>query len=168
MNTLIAKNTAIYSLIIGAVLAVIGSFNFMIGLVTFALGLLCAPAVIIYMKKRAQIGFLDNQQAAALGAISGFCATVSFFIVFTPMTLIFLKLAPLINKLIPFINPYHYSYGIQYIIRFDALWLFFVIIIMIGIVAALTNSATAMSTIFLISQFEKRPDDIEEIDIHIE
>ena len=39
---------------------------------------------------------------------------------------------------------------------------------MIGIVSALTNATTAMGTIFALSQFEKKPEDIEEIDINIE
>lgn len=168
MNSLIAKQAAIYSLILGAILAIFGSFNFLIGLVTFALALFCAPAVILYLKKTNKIGFLENQQAAALGGLCGFCSTISFFIVFTPLTLIFLKLAPLVNKVLPFIGGYHYAYGLQYLVRFDSLWLFFIIIIMLAIVCALTNSTTAMGAVFLLAQFEKRPDDIEEIDINIE
>ena len=168
MNTIIGKKAAIYSLILGAALAILGSFNFLIGLIVFIMGLLCAQIILIYMKKTDQIGFLDNQQAATLGAICGFCSTISYFIIFTPLTLIFLKLAPLVNKLIPFVSSYHYAYGLQYLVRFDALWLFAVIIIMIGIVSALTNATTAMGAIFALSQFEKKPEDIEEIDINIE
>ena len=168
MNTIIAKQAVFYSLILGAILALLGSFNFLIGFAAFLLALLCAPAVIVYMKKINKLGFLESQQAAALGVLCGFCATISFFIILTPLTLIFSFLAPLINKILPFVNPYHYAYGIQYFIRFDSLWLFFIIIIMIAGICALTNATTAMGTIFLLSQFEKKPDDIEEIDIHIE
>ena len=69
MNTLIAKQAVLYSLIFGAVLALFGSFNFLIGLVAFILALLCAPAVILFMKKTNKIGFLESQQAAALGGL---------------------------------------------------------------------------------------------------
>ena len=82
MNTLIAKQAVLYSLIFGAVLALFGSFNFLIGLVAFILALLCAPAVILFMKKTNKIGFLESQQAATLGGLCGFCATISFFLIF--------------------------------------------------------------------------------------
>lgn len=168
MNTLITKQAVLYSLIFGAALALFGSFNFLIGLVAFILALLCAPAVILFMKKTNKIGFLESQQAATLGGLCGFCATISFFLIFTPMTLIFTKFAPLVNKILPFISGYHYAYGLQYIVTFDSLWLFFIIVIMIAGVGALTNSTTAMGTVFLLAQFEQKPKDIEEIDIHIE
>ncbi len=157
MNTLIAKKAAIYAFILGAILALVGIIGFLIGLVAFALGLLCAPAIIFFMKAKNEIGFLENQQGAALGAMVGFCSTVAYFAIFTPLVLI-------IHAFIPS----YYSYGIPYIVNFDTFWLFLVIVVTIGILVALTNATTGMGAIFLLSQFEKKPDDIEEIDIHIE
>ena len=157
MNILIAKKAVIYSLILGAILALFGIIGFLIGLVAFALGLLCAPAVIFFMKSRNEIGFLDNQQGAALGAMVGFCSTVAYFAIFTPLVL-----------LIHAIKPSYYSYGLPYIVSFDTFWLFLVIVVTIGILCALTNATTGMGAIFLLSQFDKKPDDIEEIYINIE
>ncbi len=157
MNTLIAKKAAIYALILGAILALVGIVGFLIGLVAFALGLLCAPAVMFFMKARNEIGFLENQQGAALGAMIGFCSAVAYFAIFTPLVLI-----------IHLIMPSYYSYGLPYIVSFDTFWLFLVIVITIGILTALTNATTGMGAVFLLSQFDKKPDDIEEIDIHIE
>ena len=157
MNTLIAKKAAIYALILGAILALAGTIGFLIGLVAFALGLLCAPLVIFFMKSKNEIGFLDNQQGAAMGALCGFCSTVSYFAIFTPLVLI-------IHKIIPS----YYSYGLPYIVSFGTFWLFLVIVVTIGILIALTNATTGMGAVFLLSQFDKKPDDIEEIDINIE
>ena len=168
MNTLIAKKATVYSLIIGAILALFGSFNFLMGLVSFALAVFVAPVVIFILQKRNEIGFLDNQQGAAIGALSGFFATVSFFIIFTPITLFLNWLAPIIGSKIKFISTYHYSYGLTSLIRPDTLWVFGLIVIVIGILIALTNSATGMGSTFLLSQFNKKPEDLEEIDIKIE
>lgn len=157
MNILIAKKATMYAAVVGVILGITGIIGPLIGLVAFALGLLCAPLVIFFMKYRNEIGFLESQQGAALGALVGFCSTVAFFIVFSPLVLI-----------IHAIRPSYYSYGIPYVVGFDTLWLFFVIIITIGILAALTNATTGMGAAFVLSQFDKKPDDIEEIDINIE
>ena len=157
MNTLIVKKAAFYALILGAALAIVGIINFLIGLVAFTLGLLCAPAVIFFMKSRNEIGFLESQQGAALGAMIGFCSTIAYFAIFTPLVL-----------LIHAIKSSYYSYGLPYIVSFDTFWLFLVIVVTIGILVALTNATSGMGAIFLLSQFDKKPDDIEEIDINIE
>lgn len=157
MNILIVKKAAFYSIITGVVLALVGTVSFFAGLVFFALGLLSAPAVIFFMKSKNEIGFLENEQGAALGAVIGFFAALAFFVIFTPAVLI-----------IHAIKPSYYSYGLPYMVTFDTFWLFIVIVVTIGILCALTNATTGMGAIFLLSQFEKKPDDIEEIDINIE
>ncbi len=157
MNILIAKKAAIYSLILGAVLAVFGLLGFLIGLVAFVLSLLAAPSVILALKLRNEIGFLDNQQGALLGAMCGATATLAFFALFSPLVLIIHK-----------INEGYYSYGLPYLFTFDSLWLLIVIIIMIALLLALTNATTGMGAVFAISQFEKKPEDLEQIDISIE
>lgn len=157
MNILIAKKAAIYSLILGAILALFGMFNFLIGLVAFVFAVFVAPIVLFVMQKRNEIGFLDNQQGAAFGALAGFVSTVGFFVVFTPITLILSKI---------FTN--HYSYGLSALVRFDTFWLFIIIVIMIAALLALTNATSGMGSVFLLSQFNKKPEDLEEIDIKIE
>lgn len=168
MNLLILKKAILYSLILGIIFAFFGSFNSLIGLVALALGIFCAPCVIFFMKFRKEIGFLDNQQGAVLGVASGFFATISFFLVFTPLTIMLSNLTPVISKKIKFIGSYHYSYGLPYLITPDSFWLFVVIVIAIAALVALTNSTTGMGATFILAQIEKKPENIDEIDINIE
>ena len=103
------------------------------------------------------IGIIDNEQGAILGAIIGFCSTVGFFAIFCPMVCI-----------IKLIIKTYYTYMIPDMIK-DAFWLLILIVFVVAFIFAATNSASAMGTTFLYSQFEKTPKGIEEqVDIKIE
>lgn len=158
MNQLIAKKTAIFALKLGAAIGIISIFPFFIGLALFILSFFSSTIVMLYMKKdEKHIAYLTNEQGAIMGGIVGFFATMGFFVTFAPLVCI-LRL----------IFKTYYAYMIPDMLR-DALWLFFVLVFMVGLIFALTNSATGMGTTWILSHIEKEPENIDaRLDIKIE
>ncbi len=159
MNQLIVKRASIFSLILGAILGLIALFPSIIGFALFIVGFLASIIVILYMKKNEKhLGIIDNEQGAILGGIIGFFTGVGFFASFSPMVCIL--------RLI--FKEKYYSYAIPDIVT-EAFWLFVIIVIMVSVIFALTNSATGMATAFMLNKIEEKPKDYDApLDIKIE
>ena len=159
MNQLIVKRASIFSLILGAILGLIALFPSIIGFALFIVGFLASIIVILYMKKNEKhLGIIDNEQGAILGGIIGFFTGVGFFFFFSPMVCIL--------RLI--FKEKYYSYAIPDIVT-EAFWLFVIIVIMVSVIFALTNSATGMATAFMLNKIEEKPKDYDApLDIKIE
>lgn len=158
MNQLIAKRTALFALILGAIIGLISLFPFFIGFCLFILSFFSSTIIMLYMKKdEKHIAYLTNEQGAIMGGIVGFFATIGFFVTFSPMVCI-LKL----------IFKSYYAYMIPDMLK-DAMWLFFALVFMVGVIFALINSATGMGTTWILSHIEKEPENIDaRLDIKIE
>ena len=158
MNQVIAKKTAIFAIILGAIIGIISLFPFFIGFSLFILSFFSSTIVMLYMKKdEKHIAYLTNEQGAIMGGIIGFFATIGFFLTFSPMVCI-LKM----------IFKAYYSYMIPDMLK-DAIWLFVVLVFMVGVIFALTNSATGMGTTWILSHIEKEPENLDaRLDIKIE
>ena len=159
MNQVVVKRAAIFSLILGAILGLIALFPSVIGFSLFAVSFLAAIIVILYMKKNEKhLGIIDNEQGAILGGIIGFFNGVGFFAAFSPMVCIL--------RLI--FKEKYYSYAIPDIIT-EAFWLFVVIVLMVSIIFALTNSAVGMGVAFMLNKIEDKPENYDApLDIKIE
>ncbi len=158
MNVLILKRATILAAFLGAIVAVVGLIPFFIIYVVLFLSFFASPAVLIFMKKKFLLGVLDMQQSALLGSAIGFACSVGFFVVFVPAIC-----------LIHLIFKNYYSYGIQYFVQFQALWLFIIILAMLAAILALTNSVSAMAVNYVYSQIEKVPEDAKmPVDITID
>ena len=159
MNQVVVKRAAIFSLILGAILGLIALFPSVIGFSLFAVSFLAAIIVILYMKKNEKhLGIIDNEQGAILGGIIGFFSGVGFFAAFSPMVCIL--------RLI--FKERYYSYAIPDIIT-EAFWLFVVIVLMVSIIFALTNSAVGMGVAFMLNKIEDKPENYDAtLDIKIE
>lgn len=158
MNQLIAKRTAFFALIFGAIIGLVSLFPFFIGFCLFILSFFSSTLVMLYMKKdQKHVAYLTNEQGAIMGGLIGFFATVGFFITFSPMVCI-LKL----------IFKKYYAYMIPDMLH-DAMWLFFVLVFMISVIFALINSATGMGTTWVLNHIEKEPENLDaRLDIKIE
>lgn len=88
----------------------------------FALIVLSAPIILVYMKKLDMIGILDIRQGAMYGAIIGFISFVAFSVSFVPLATI-----------IGFIYKGSYYLGVSLLFRTG----FFVLIMMVFFVALL-------------------------------
>ena len=159
MNQIVVKSAAIFSLILGAALGLLALFPSVIGFSLFIVAFLSSAIVILYMKKNEKhLGIINNEQGAILGGIIGFFSGVGFFASFSPMVCILRMI----------FKEKYYSYAIPDIIS-DAFWLFVVIIVMVSIIFALTNSATGMATAFMLGKIEEKPQDYDApLDIKIE
>ena len=146
MNELIAKKALFFSLLFGAMAGLISLFPVFIGFCLSVLMLFAAPIVILYMKKdKKHLGIIDNQQGAVLGAIIGFFSMIGFFVTFAPMVCI-----------IHLIYKKYYAYAIPDMIQTGA-WLFFVLVFIVALVFAMTNSVSGMGCAFVLNYFEKKP-----------
>lgn len=164
MNLLILKRASILSAILGAIVAAIGIIPFFVGYIFFlVLPFLAAPIVIIYMKKHNQIGRLDMEKSAFLGAIIGLFTSSAFFVVLIPAVLILRFLGNITHLW------NYYAYGLDTLITFQTLWLFVIIAVMVVGILALTNSVSAMGTYYIFNQIEKLPEGADEpIDIVVD
>lgn len=158
MNQVIAKKTAIFALILGAIIGLICLLPFFIGFGLFVLSLFSSTIVMLYMKKNEKhIAYLTNQQGAIMGGLIGFFATIGFFLSFSPMVCI-LRL----------IIKTYYSYMIPDMLA-DALWLFVILVFMVALIFALINATTGMGTVWILNQIEKTPENLDaRLDIKIE
>lgn len=158
MNQLIAKRTAIFSLILGALVGLVSLLPFLIGISLFLLAFFSSVAVMLYMKKdEKHISYLTNEQGAIMGGLIGFFSTIGFFLTFSPMVCI-----------LHLIFRSYYSYMIPDMLK-DALWLFVVVVVMVSAIFALTNSATGMGLCWILSHIEKEPENLDaRLDIKIE
>lgn len=158
MNQLVVKRTIIFSLILGAILGILGLLPFLIGYSLFVLLFFSSVIVILYMKKNDRyLGIIDTQQGAILGAIIGFFSSIGFFTSFSPMVCI-----------IKLIYKNYYSYAIPDAFSMG-LWLFLTIVLMVAIIFSMINSVSAMGLAFILTYFEKKPPNTDTLlDIKIE
>ncbi len=158
MNEIVAKRACIFSLILGAIIGLISLIPQAIGAMLFVLSFLSSAIVIFYMKKNEKhLGFLTNEQGAILGGLIGFFSGAGFFASFCPMVCI-----------LHLIFKGYYSYAIPYMLN-DAMWLFFVVVLMVCFIFALTNAASGMGIAYVLNYFEKKPDNHDApLDIKIE
>ena len=62
----------------------------------------------------------------------------------------------------------YYSYAIPDVMQ-NAIWLFFIIVFMVGIIFALINSVSAMGLIWILNHIQKEPENLDaRLDIKIE
>ena len=88
INQLLLKQMGMLSSVLGLVLGVITIIPFICNFSFFALIVLSAPIILVYMKKLDMIGILDIRQGAMYGAIIGFISFVAFSVSFVPLATI--------------------------------------------------------------------------------
>ena len=143
------------SSVLGLVLGVITIIPFICNFSFFALIVLSAPIILVYMKKLDMIGILDIRQGAMYGAIIGFISFVAFSVSFVPLATI-----------IGFIYKGSYYLGVSLLFRTG----FFVLIMMVffvALLAALMNAFSGLVTIYVYNQLEQKPEE-SKTDINIE
>ena len=146
LKELLFKQMSILSGLLGLVLGVLTIIPFICNFSFFALFVMAAPIIMIYMKKMQMMGILDIRQGAMYGAIIGFVSFLGFSISFVPLATI-----------IGFIYKGSYYLGVSLLFRSG----FFVLIMMIFFVAllsALMNSFSGLVTMYIYNQIEAKPE----------
>ena len=155
IKQLLLKQMGMLSSVLGLVLGVITIIPFICNFSFFALIVLSAPIILVYMKKLDMIGILDIRQGAMYGAIIGFISFVAFSVSFVPLATI-----------IGFIYKGSYYLGVSLLFRTG----FFVLIMMVffvALLAALINAFSGLVTIYVYNQLEQKPEE-SKTDINIE
>lgn len=155
IKQLLLKQMGMLSSVLGLVLGVITIIPFICNFSFFALIVLAAPIILVYMKKLDMIGILDIRQGAMYGAIIGFISFVAFSVSFVPLATI-----------IGFIYKGSYYLGVSLLFRTG----FFVLIMMVffvALLAALMNAFSGLITIYVYNQLEQKPEE-SKTDINIE
>lgn len=155
IKQLLLKQMGMLSSVLGLVLGVITIIPFICNFSFFALIVLSAPIILVYMKKLDMIGILDIRQGAMYGAIIGFISFVAFSVSFVPLATI-----------IGFIYKGSYYLGVSLLFRTG----FFVLIMMVffvALLAALMNCFSGLVTIYVYNQLEQKPEE-SKTDINIE
>lgn len=158
MNQIILKKAVIFSFLLGAVIGIASILPFMIGFNLFILSFCSSVIILLYMRNNEKhLSYLTNEQGAIMGGVIGFFTTIGFFATFTPLVFI-----------IHLIFKNYYAYMIPDLLT-SALWLFFVLVFMVGIIFALTNSATGMGVVYFLGKMQPTPDNLDaRLDIKIE
>ena len=155
IKQLLLKQMGMLSSVLGLVLGVITIIPFICNFSFFALIVLSAPIILVYMKKLDMIGILDIRQGAMYGAIIGFISFVAFSVSFVPLATI-----------IGFIYKGSYYLGVSLLFRTG----FFVLIMMVffvALLAALMNAFSGLVTIYVYNQLEQKPEE-SKTDINIQ
>ncbi len=154
IKKLLLKQMAMLSSVLGLILGVLTIIPFVSNISFFALFVLAAPIVLVYMKKLEMIGILDIRQGAMYGAIIGFISFVAFSVSFVPLATI-----------IGFIYKGSYYLGVSLLFRSG----FFVLIMMVffvAILSALMNAFSGLVTMYIYNQIEPKPEESKtDIDI---
>ena len=132
------KKITIYSLIIGAVLGLTALIPFFQILSVLIMAVISSIIVNIYMCKKGQIGQLTIKGAGIIGAYTGIVSLTGFLIIYLPMAAI---LGAIVELILP--NSIYFS-GIKFL--FQIWWL---ILLMGGLVTALFNSFALISYIYI-------------------
>ncbi len=147
MNILLLKQISILSLIVGAVLGVISLIPY-IAILSFLLCVFAAgSAILIYMKHLELVGELDIKLWTIYGSISGFVTFLGFCITFVPLA-----------TLIGIIIKTSYYLGVSIIFKMS-LPILILIVIFVGLIAALMNGFGAMTTSYLIELYKSQNTD---------
>ena len=147
IKKILLKQMAILSGVGGLFLGILTIIPFICNFSFFALIVLTAPAILIYMKKLDMIGILDIKQGALYGAIIGFVSFLAFSVSFVPLATI-----------IGFIYKGSFYLGVSLLFRSG----FFVLIMMVffvAILAALMNAFSGLVTIYIYNQIEQKPEE---------
>ena len=116
--------------IITGVIALIPPFIFYSLLILF---LFASIAVVLYYRRIEKFELTDSKDTALKGGIIGFISFLSYIAVFVPCVLV-----------LSFIFKGYYNYGLPYFLSLQAFWLFILILVVVGIICAVTNGVTLM------------------------
>lgn len=149
MNKTLIQQIIILSLIFGVILGILTPIPY-VGMVALILILLfAAPAIMVYMIMDGKFDLTSVVDSIVFGALSGFCANLTFSSIFVFITWILavgFKITP--------------NLFLSAMITNSPAWLLITFIIFIGVLCATTNAFTGLATHYIIDfirdMYEKR------------
>lgn len=147
MNELLLKRIAFLSLILGVVMGVITVIPFISSLSFLALMVLASVIVIIYMKKKNFIGYIDPKEGSIFGAIIGFISFIGFCLSFLPLA-----------SIIGLIYKGSFYIGVSLIVR-AGLFVIILMVLFVAMLSALINAFSGLVTAYIYTQIEPKPEE---------
>lgn len=155
IKEILFKQTAVLSGLLGLVLGVLTVIPFICNLSFFALFILAAPIIMVYMKRMQMMGILDIKQGAMYGAVIGFLSFIGFSISFIPLA-----------GIIGLIYKGSFYLGISLLLR-SGFFVMITLIFFVALLSAIMNSFSGLVTMYLYSQLETKPEE-SQTDIEIQ
>ncbi len=155
IKELLFKQMSILSGLLGLVLGVLTVIPFICNLSFFALFILAAPIIMVYMKKMQMMGILDIKQGAMYGAIIGFISFLGFSISFIPLAAI-----------IGLIYKGSFYLGVSLLLR-SGFFVLITLVFFVALLSAMMNSVSGLVTMYIYNQIEPQPEE-SQTDIEIQ
>ncbi len=146
-NKIFLKRLSILSGVMGLILGIITIIPFICNFSFFALILLSAPILFIYLKKLSLLGYVEPKQGAIYGAIIGFISFIGFSISFVPLATI-----------IGFIYKGSFYLGVSLLFR-SGIFVTIMMVLFVAILAALMNAFSGLVTMYIYNQIETKPEE---------
>ena len=131
--------------IMGLILGVLTIIPFICNFTFFAIMILAAPIMYIYMKKLNLLGYLEPKQGAIYGAIIGFISFLGFSVSFVPLATI-----------IGFLYKGSFYLGVSLLFR-SGIFVTIMMVLFVSILSALMNAFSGMITVYIYNQLEPKP-----------
>lgn len=147
MNELLMKRIAFLSAILGLIAGVITVIPFISSLSFLALMVFAAVIVIIYMKKKNFIGYIEPKEGSIYGAIIGFISFIGFCVSFLPLATI-----------IGLIYKGSFYLGISLIVR-SGIFVIILMVLFVAMLSALINAFSGLVTAYIYTQIEEKPEE---------
>jgi hypothetical protein len=141
-NKVFLKSLIILSSILGLVLGLVTIVPFVCNFSFFALMVLSAPLLLIYIKKIGQLGTVEPKQGAIYGAIIGFVTFIGFSVSFMPLATI-----------IGFLYKGSYYLGISLLFR-SGVFVMIMMVLFVAILCSLMNAFSGLVTAYVYKQIE--------------
>lgn len=155
IKELLFKQMSILSGLLGLVLGVLTVIPFICNLSFFALFILGAPIIMVYMKKMQMMGILDIKQGAMYGAIIGFISFLGFSVSFIPLAAI-----------IGLIYKGSFYLGVSLLLR-SGFFVLITLVFFVALLSAMMNSVSGLVTMYIYNQIEPQPEE-SQTDIEIQ
>ncbi len=147
MNELLMKRIAFLSAILGLIAGVITVIPFISSLSFLALMVFAAVIVLIYMKKKNFIGYIEPKEGSIYGAIIGFISFIGFCVSFLPLATI-----------IGLIYKGSFYLGISLIVR-SGIFVIILMVLFVAMLSALINAFSGLVTAYIYTQIEEKPEE---------
>ena len=130
---------------LGLFAGVITVIPFICSLSFLALMVLAAVIVIVYMKKKNFIGYIEPKEGSIYGAIIGFISFIGFCVSFLPLAAI-----------IGLIYKGSFYLGISLIVR-SGIFVIILMVLFVAMLSALINAFSGLVTAYIYTQIEEKP-----------
>ena len=147
MNKLLMKRMTLLSVILGLAAGVITVIPFISSVAFLVLMVFAAVIILIYMKKKNFVGYIEPKEGSIYGAIIGFVSFIAFCVSFLPLA-----------SIIGLMYKGSFYLGISLIVR-SGIFVIILTVLFVAMLSALINAFSGLVTAYIYSQIEQKPEE---------